>query len=204
MEVKIYREPENEAIIIDEDSLKEYHELTEKLGLKNEVKEKVPNVYVAINDAMSKLLKALCPNTEKVADYNKSTIPLEVLKVLDFTKENEMFEGYEVWHAQNDPDPLLIGWKYLSDEDREKDFSWRRKYYLIARWGDCALELDDLLKKGFDVLKTCLVDSAKEVQNYTNSVLNDPDGYVRKHLKSNLNPPRIDIESTSGLGTLPF
>lgn len=204
MEVKIYREPENESIIIDEESLREYHELTQKLGLKNEVKEKVPNVYIALNDGMIKLLEALCPNTDKAEDYNKSTIPVEVLRVLNFAKENEMFEGFEVWHAQNDPDPLLVGWKYLSDEDRNNGYSWRRKKYLIARWGDCAMELDELLKKGFEVLKTSLIDSTKEVQSYCQSVLNDPDGYVRKHLKSNLNPPRIDITSTSGLGQLPF
>lgn len=204
MEVKIYREPENESIIIDEESLNEYHQLTEKLGLKNEVKEKVPNVYIALNDSMVKLLEALCPNNEEVEKYNKSTIPVEVLRVLDFAKQNEMFEGFEVWHAQSDPDPLLIGWKYLNDEDRAKDYSWNRKKYLIARWGDCAMELDDLLKKGFEILKTSLIDSTKEVQNYCNSVLSDPDGYVRKHLKSNLNPPRIDITSTSGLGELPF
>lgn len=204
MEVKIYREPENESIIIDEESLREYHELTQKLGLKNEVKEKVPNVYIALNDGMIKLLEAICPNTDKAEDYNKSTIPVEVLRVLNFAKENEMFEGFEVWHAQNDPDPLLVGWKYLSDEDRANGYSWRRKKYLIARWGDCAMELDELLKKGFEVLKTSLIDSTKEVQSYCQSVLNDPDGYVRKHLKSNLNPPRIDITSTSGLGQLPF
>ncbi|MEM6815306.1 MAG: hypothetical protein AAF600_13125 [Bacteroidota bacterium] len=204
MEVKIYREPENEQIIIDEDSLKEYHELTNKLGLNNEVKEKVPSVYIPINTAMSKLLKALCPNSDKVEEYNKSTIPVEVLRVLDFAKENEMYEGFQVWHAQNDPDPLLIGWKYLNDNDRKNGYDWNRKYYLMARWGDCAMELEDLLKKGFDVLKTSLIDSTKEVESYCKSVLSDPDGFVRKHLKSNLRPPSIDIESTSGLGTLPF
>lgn|SRR5690606_1395143 len=204
MEVKIYREPENESIIIDDESLREFHQLTEKLGLKNEVKEKVPNVYIALNDGMIKLLEAICPNTEKVEEYNKSTIPLEVLKVLDFTKQNEMFEGYEIWHAQNDPDPMLIGWKYLSDEDRKNEYSWRRKKYLIARWGDCAMELDELLQTGFKILKTSLLDSVKEVKSFCDSVISDPDGYVRKHLKSNLNAPSIDIRSTSGLGDLPF
>ena len=204
MEVKIYREPENESIIIDEESLKQFHQLTEKLGLKNEIKEKVPNVYIALNEGMIKLLEAICPNIDKAEEYNKSTIPLEVLKVLDFAKENQMFEGYEIWHAQNNPDPMLIGWKYLSEEDREKGYDWRRKKYLIARWGDCAMELEELLKTGFKILKTSLLDSVKEVKSFCDSVISDPDGYVRKHLKSNLNAPSIDIRSTSGLGDLPF
>ena len=204
MEVKIYREPENESIIIDEDSLKEFHQLTEKLGLKNEIKEKVPNVYIALNDGMIKLLEAICPNSDKAEDYNKSTIPLEVLKVLDFAKQNEMFEGYEIWHAQSNPDPMLIGWKYLSESDRSNGYSWNRKKYLIARWGDCAMELDDLLKMGFNILKVSLIDSVKEVKSFCESALSDPDGYVRKHLKSNLNAPSININSTSGFGELPF
>ena len=204
MEVKIYREPENEKLIIEEDALKEYQHLVQKMGLKNESKEKTPSVYIPINSSMDKLLKAICPNVEKAESYNKSTIPLEVLKVLDYAKENDMYEGYEIWHAQNDPDPILVGWKYLSESDRKKSYSWNRKMFLMARWGDCAMELEDLLKKGFDILKISLMDSAKEVQIFSESVLKDPDSYVRKHLKSNLSIPNISINSTSGMGKLPF
>lgn len=204
MKVKVYREKENEELILSDESLKEYHALVEKMGLKNEVKDKAPSIYIPINTAMDKLLKALCPNTENVEDYNKSTIPLEVLKVLDYARENEMYEGYEIWHAQNDPDPLLVGWKYPNAEDRKKAYSWNRKHYLMARWGDEALELEDLLKKGFNVLKTSLVDSTKQVMAFSKSVLEDPDGYVRKHLNRSLDPPKIEINSTAGLGELPF
>jgi len=204
MEVKIYREPENESLIMDEKSLSEYHSLVKKMGLSNEVQEKTPSVYIPINNAMSKLLKAICPNTQQVEEYNKSTIPLEVLQVLDYCKQNNMYEGYEIWHAQNDPDPLLVGWKYLDDNDRKNGYTFNQKKYLIARWGDCALELDELLKKGFGILKISLMDSAREVLSFSESVLKDPDSYVRKHLKRSLMAPSIKIDSTSDMGELPF
>lgn len=204
MEVKIYREPENENLIIDEDSLLEYHELIRKHQLSNEVKKETPSVYIPINQAMDKLLKAICPNTDEVESYNKSTIPLEVLKVLDFAKSNNMYEGYEIWHAQNDPDPLLVGWKYLNDEDKQKGYSWNKKFYLMARWGDCAMELNELLEKGFNVLKTSLIDSAKETLSYAENVIKDPDTFVRKHLKRGLYAPTIKAESGSDMGVLPF
>lgn len=204
MEVKIYREPENEALIINEEQLNEYKTLISKLDLKSEIKQTVPSVYVPINDAMSKLLKALCPAETNVKEYKKSTIPLEVLKVLDFAQSNEMYEGYLIWHADKDPDPLLIGWNYSNDEAREKKYSWQKDYFLMARWGDCSLELEELLKKGFESLKISLIDSAKEVLNVSKNILDDPDSYVRKHLKSSFNFPRIEINGSSNLGDLPF
>lgn len=205
MQVKIYREPENEGLIIDENSLNEYHNLIQKLGLKNETQEqKTPNVYIHINDSMSKILKALCPQVEKAENYNGSTIPVEVLKVLDYAIDNKMFDGYEIWSATKNPDPLLIGWKWQDEEAKEKGYSWRKNIFLIARWGDESLELRELLQKGFTSLKTSLIDSVKEVKSFCDAVISEPDVYVRQHLKQNLNLPRIEINGTSDFGNLPF
>ena len=204
MEVKIYREPENEQLLINEEELQEYNRLVADLNLNNKVKEKIPSVYTPINSSMEKLLKALCPSEIELKSYNKSTIPVEVLKVAELAIKNEMFEGLFIWYADKNPDPLLIGWNYRSKDDKKNGYTWSKNYQLIARWGDCAIELEELLKKGFESLKISLVDSAKEVLSYTESVLKDPDTYVRKHLKSNLNPPNIDISGASDLGNLPF
>ena len=117
MEVKIYREPENEALILDEEQLAEYHELTAELGLQvvEQQENKVPNIYIFLNSAMTKQLHAICPRHSDVQDYKKSTIPVEVLKVLKFAKEQNMYEGDEIWYNDIEPDPLLIGWNFSSD-----------------------------------------------------------------------------------------
>ena len=204
MEVKIYREPENEGLLLDENELSQYNSLVKKLNLTNENIEKTPSVYIPINTSMSKLLKALCPAVTEIKGYTKSTIPVEVLKVADYAIENKMFEGLEIWYADKNPDPLLIGWNYQDEQARIKQYTWQRDYSLIARWGDCSMEVNELLKKGFESLKISLIDSTKEVLSFSKAVLEDPDMYVRKHLKSNLSPPNIQIDGGSDLGILPF
>jgi hypothetical protein len=197
MEVKIYREPENEALILDEEQLAEYHELTAELGLQvvEQQDQKVPNVYIFLNSAMTKQLHAICPRHLKVEEYKKSTIPVEVLKVLKFAKEQNMYEGYEIWYNDVEPDPLLIGWNYSSDNAREKQYSWQKDRFLMARWGDCAMELPELLQVGFDKLKQELIDKAKQAISTCKSVIEDPDVYVRKILSEQ--PVNIDLTTTS-------
>jgi hypothetical protein len=197
MEIKIYREPENEALILDENQLAEYHELTAELGLQTveQQEQKVPNVYAFLNTAMTKQLHAICPKHVDVQDYKKSTIPVEVLKVLKFAKANKMYEGYEIWYNDVDPDPLLIGWNFSSDNAREKQYSWQKDRFLMARWGDCALEIPELLQLGFDKLKQELIDKAKQAISTCNSVINDPEIYVRKILSEQATS--IDLTTTS-------
>ena len=197
MEVKIYREPENEALILDEAQLAEYHELTSELGLQvvTQQEQQVPNVYTFLNSAMTKQLHAICPRHTAVVDYKKSTIPVEVLKVLKFAKDNNMYEGYEIWYNDIEPDPLLIGWNYSNDTAREKKYDWQKDRFLMARWGDCAMELPELLQVGFDKLKQELLDKAKQAISTCKSVMEDPDVYVRKVLSEQ--SVNIDLTTTS-------
>jgi hypothetical protein len=198
MEVKIYREPENEALILDEEQLAEYNELTAELGLQTveqSQEQKVPNVYIFLNSAMTKQLHAICPKHSVVEDYRKSTIPVEVLKVLKFAKSNNMYEGYEIWYNDVEPDPLLIGWNYIDDNARKNQYSWRKDRFLMARWGDCALKLPELLQVGFDKLRQELIDKAKTSISTCKSVIEDPDVYVRKILSEQ--SVSIDLTTTS-------
>lgn len=189
MEVKIYREPENASLIIEDKDLKEYNELIGSLGLPapNKEPEKVPNVYAYLNSAMIKQLSTLCPVRTSIEKYTKTTIPLEVLRVYKFAKDNEMFEGYEIWSDDKNPDPMLIGWKYRNDTAREKGFSWEKDRYLIARWGDCALEIPELLRLGYNKLQVALEDKLKEIINSCNSLLDNPDRSMRKLLEGRIN-----------------
>ena len=198
MEVKIYREKENEALILDEAQLAEYNELTAELGLKNveeSLEQKVPNVYTFLNSAMTKQIHAICPKHIDVVDYKKSTIPLEVLKVLKFAKDNNMYEGYEIWYNDIEPDPLLIGWNYSNDNARTNKYNWIKDRFLIARWGDCAMEIPELLQLGFDKLKQELIDKAKSAISTCKSVIDEPEIHVRKLLSEQ--STTIDLGTTS-------
>jgi hypothetical protein len=200
MEVKIYREKENEELILDETQLEEYNQLATKLGLQTQERQetnKIPNVYICLNTAMQKQLQALCPMAVDASKYTKSTIPLEVLKVYNFTKENEMFDGFQVWYNDVDPDPLLIGWKWQNEEAKKKEYTWRRDRFLIARWGDCAMELSELLELGFNNLKQQLLDKAKDAIFRSKMILEEPDIYVRKILKEDTSDMRIDLNTSA-------
>jgi hypothetical protein len=200
MEVKIYREKENEELILDETQLEEYNQLATKLGLQTQERQetnKIPNVYICLNTAMQKQLQALCPMVVDASKYTKSTIPLEVLKVYNFTKENEMFDGFQVWYNDVDPDPLLIGWKWQNEEAKKKGYTWRKDRFLIARWGDCAMELSELLELGFNNLKQQLLDKAKDAIFRSKMILEEPDIYVRKILKEDTSDMRIDLNTSA-------
>jgi len=200
MEVKIYREPENESLILNNEQLAEYNELAAKLGLQTKEKQgenKIPNVYVCLNIAMQKQLQALCPMVEKASKYTRSTIPLEILKVYEFAKENKMFDGFQIWYNDIDPDPLLIGWKWQNEEAKEKDYTWKKDRFLIARWGDCALEMSELLELGFNNLKQQLQDKAKEAISKSKNILEDTDVYVRKILSEKTSDMNIDLNTSA-------
>lgn len=196
METKIYREPENESLVIDEAHLEEYNALALELGFTTPEKaetQKKPNIYPILNNAMKLQLKALCPVEVDANKYKRSTIPVEVLKVYKFALDNEMFEGFKIWYDDKAPDPMLIGWNYQTETDRRNKYTWNIDAYLIARWGDCALEIPELLNKGFEVLKSNLIDNAKLGLERCNSALNSPEAYVNKYLSGKASDLRIDF-----------
>jgi hypothetical protein len=189
MKVKVYREPENESLVLSEEELADYHNLIESLGLKNTVPvedRKVPNVYVNLNSDARIQLKAVCPRYEKIEDYVKTTIPLEVLKVYEFAKNNEMFDYYEIWYNDKAPDPMLVGFKYENEKRREENSTWNGTYSLLARWGDEALELEQLIQLGYTKIKQSLLDNTEEILYLCRNIKENPDLHVRKYIKGDL------------------
>ena len=195
MEVKIYREPENVGLLLDENELAEYQQLAEELGIPEVKQGKTPSVYQTLNQVQIRALEALCPAKSSLDSYNRSTIPVEVLRAIKFIKENEMFDFIKVWFDDKNPDPMIIGERYRTESDRVNGYSWNTEKVLIARWGDCAIELPELLQVGFDKLKQELIDKAKQAISTCKSVIEDPDVYVRKVLSEQA--VSIDLTTTS-------
>lgn len=197
MEVKIYREKENESLILNEKELLEYNALALELGLlpAESKNNEIPNVYLCMNQAIQRQLQALCPSVVDAECYTRSTIPLEVLKVFKFAKDNKMFEGMQVWYDDIAPDPLLVGWKWNNDEAKEKNYTWMKTFYLIARWGDCACEIDELCLMGFKRIEQQLKDKATVGMDKCKAVLLNPAVYVNKILSNDVSDMRIDLNT---------
>lgn len=196
MEVKIYRELENESLILNESDLKTYNELASALGLatkENANANNCPVVYPVLNEAMQRQLKALCPSSENIENYTRSTIPLEILTVYKFCKDNNMFDDVKVWYDDKQLDPLLIGYKWANAEAKEKGYNWLKTKYLIARWGDCAKEIPELLQEGFERVKLQLVEKALVAKEKCNSIMANPDIYTRKIINGNAFDMNIDL-----------
>ena len=183
-QVKIYREPENEHLIMDEEALTEYHRLTAELGIPAVKPEKVPNVYQPINQAQARILTALCPTAVKVTAYTKSTIPVEVLQTIKFAQDMEMFDWMEVWYDDKAPDPIIIGKNYMSEDDRAKGYNWKMHYTLVARWGDCAYEFLDLLELGTKRIIQNLTNEAKEIKQLVDMFLAEPEVHAQKFIQN--------------------
>lgn len=188
MEIKIYREQENVNLLVDDNELQEYNQLVKELGLtrREENVDKTPIVYPYLNHVMRRQIKALTPVSVNVENYSKSTIPVEILKVYKNCKDNEMFEGYKIWYNDVNPDPILIGWKYTDENARKNKYSWQTDPYLIARWGDCALSIEELINKGNEVLFEEFKNNMKILLNRVEHVNKDTKLYFEKALNQNL------------------
>ena len=182
MEVKIYREPENVGLLLDENELAEYQKLASELGIPEVKPDKTPSVYQTLNIFQIRALEALCPTKSTLELYNRSTIPVEVLKAIKFIKDNEMFDYIKVWYDDKNPDPLIVAEKYNSESDRSNKYTWNTTKVLIARWGDCAYELNELIEMGKERLKTEFTEHAIDIQSKIEAFLNHPEVYVNKYL----------------------
>ena len=199
VKVKIYREEENIDLLAEDGAIERHEELMKELGLTIPVKKEgaCPGVYTHLNSGMTKQLVALVPTRVPVEKYTLTTIPLEVLEVLKFAKDQNMYEGYEIWSANDKPDPILVGWNFQSAEDREKNYTWRKERYLMARWGDCALELPELCQLGFDRLKEQLSDKVRKALINCNAILANPDTYTRDILAGTFNSITLDLDANN-------
>jgi hypothetical protein len=191
MEVKIYREPENVGLLLDENELAEYQQLAEELGIPEVKLGKTPSVYQTLNQVQVRALKALCPAEVSLENYGRSTIPVEVLRAIKFIKENEMFDFIKVWYDDKNPDPIIVGEKYRTESDRTSGYSWNTEKVLIARWGDCAHELPELVEMGKVRLKQEFTEKAIDVQSKIESFLAHPELYINKYLSEG----RINFEA---------
>lgn len=184
MEVKIYREPENEHLILNEEALKLYHELTAELNIPAVKPKKVPNVYQPLNQTQVRILSALCPVSVDMTKYTKSTIPVEVLQTIKFAKDMQMFDRICVWYDDKEPDPMIIGKNFMSEEDKTKGYDWRMHHTLIARWGDCAYEFLDLLELGKQRIIKRMINEATEIKQLVDMFLGAPDVHADKFIES--------------------
>ena len=130
-------------------------ELIESLELKGQqdfigkdeetdVKRVIP--YRKATAEQREIIKLLFPELTKVDEFREEPIPLRVLQVIAFVRQNcsEEMPYIGIHHVKGiDKDPVLVA----------KKSSWDSDFYLLARWGDALESWSVLAKKAEDVWK---------------------------------------------------
>lgn len=124
----------------------EAQELIEKLGLCGQRELLNPETctrfpYRLMTPVEHKVYSLSFPQRDKLEDFRVGIIPVRVLQVAAFVKENapaDMTAGLYVWHCGSaKEDPLLVGHTQ----------SYGGKFYLLARWGDALESFEKLTEK---------------------------------------------------------
>lgn len=153
MNVQIFIQEDNKALIYDNDQLDEFKSLVDELGLKcnNHIdSEKSPIPFMWLDEATVRAFRLLCPNSEAIEKY-RFEIPLEALRNAKLCQTEKYFDWLEVWSNEKDPDPFLIGRVYKDQDAREKKWHWNASYYLIARWGAEAKGIPELVNDAVNI-----------------------------------------------------
>lgn len=166
--VESYFNQELLDITFEVEAMDEWKQLVSELGIEGQ--DKVINgdsnsaiPYPFMNTSMIRVYETLCSNKQPYNKYDKTPIPLEVLKQISLSKKENYFQEIEIWSDTKAPDPLVVGMTckffntdvndsdgkrlYFNSEQECKahpDFGKTSNYvhksdekrYLIARWGD--------------------------------------------------------------------
>lgn len=113
--VEIYQNTELNDVCFEVEKLQEWNELNKELGLTKQLdftkSSDSPIPYPWINTSMERIFETLCPRKVNYKEYDKTPIPLEVLKQLAYSVKENHCNNYEVWYDDKTPDPFLIGYK---------------------------------------------------------------------------------------------
>jgi len=136
--VTSYLEQENEILVTDPDKLDEWKAKAEELGLEGQMtlcKEgKSPIPFMWMNEGLMNMFKVLCGKSMDFKEYDKAPIPMEAMGLIGLAVKEQYFDEIYIRYDDVDPDPIAIG-----VAGKEK--------YLIARWGDERLSLEQLREK---------------------------------------------------------
>ena len=170
--VENYFNQELSDIVFEVDKLEEWKDMAEQLGMDNQLKltkgKDSPVPFPYMNTTMIRVFEELCPRQVSYKEYDKTPIPLEIMKLIAFSIKEKHFNEIQIWYDDKSPDPVVVGltyqWynnakldgKYIYFDSREEciahpdnngtAFKTNVNNYLIAKWGDAKRSFDELKK----------------------------------------------------------
>ncbi len=150
MKIETYEEVEtdNEAQTMAHDH--ESMEIIERLGLEGQKKLSIPETktrcpYRQMTKDEHFVFSQVCPQKCDPVKYAAGGIPLRVLQIISWAKENPIFKRLEIWYADSASlkDPVLVG--YIQNGT----YSWQEDIFLLARWADELLPVEVLMPDAY-------------------------------------------------------
>lgn len=113
MTVQTFKNEELNDTLFSIENQEEWSNIAAELGMPHQLgfieKSKSPLPYPYINKSMGNIFKTLCPVSVEFKRYDKTPIPLEVMKELSFSVKENYFNKIEVWYDDKTPDPFAVG-----------------------------------------------------------------------------------------------
>ncbi len=170
---------ETAELIYDGEALENWNNLVSELGLKGQTEiihpDKSPIPFMHLKEGLINVFKTLCPRALSVENYNITPIPLEILKLIALSKQENYFNKIEIWYDDKNPDPVCVGmtghyyqstWgndrnkeldnKHFNSEQDCKDagatgsiYFSTKATYLIGKWADVKQSFEELKERAF-------------------------------------------------------
>jgi len=131
--------------------------------------------FAKFNKEQAGVYGVLCPTKSTLTAEQIAAdvdIPERVKEIVEMTKDR--FYKFEVWESDlyEVKDPILIGREKSKEKDQQYD--WYDKHFLLARWGEELDSFSNLKKKAIEVLtkktKIALIRSKASIDSYLTDV----------------------------------
>jgi hypothetical protein len=127
MMVQIYQNEELNDVLFQVESLDEWRQIAKELQMDKQLnfvnQSTSPNPYPFITESMNRIFSTLCPTKVDFKDYDKTPIPLEVMKQISFSVKENHFSRIQIWYDDKTPDPFVVG---ISQQFYAYDMSYSR------------------------------------------------------------------------------
>lgn len=111
--VELFFNKELSDVAFEVEALDEWKSIAEELGFEAQLSltkgKESPIPYPFMNEVMNRVYTQLCPAKVEFKTYNKSTIPLEIMKQIAYSVREKHFQKIEIWYDDKTPDPLVVG-----------------------------------------------------------------------------------------------
>lgn len=111
--VELFFNKELADVAFEVEALDEWKSIAQELGFEAQLSltkgKESPIPYPFMNEVMNRVYSQLCPAKVEFKTYNKSTIPLEIMKQIAYSVRERHFQKIEIWYDDKTPDPLVVG-----------------------------------------------------------------------------------------------